>query len=230
MDGIIVLNKPKGITSFKAIQIIKKVSGMKKIGHAGTLDPSATGVLVVCAGTACRFSSLIMGMEKEYEAEITFGITTDSGDGDGKVLTVQKAAVTKNDVESAIPAFTGEIEQVPPMLSALHHKGERLYDLARKGVTVERPARKVVVHEIRLLDFSEGDNPKARLLVRCSKGTYIRTLCEDIGKALGCGAYESALVRTRVGQYDIKDSITLEQAEILSREGRIKEVMRNALR
>ncbi len=230
MDGIIVLNKPKGITSFKAIQIIKKAAGIKKIGHAGTLDPSATGVLIVCTGNACKFSSLLMGKEKEYEAEITFGITTDSGDADGKILSSQKASLTRGDIEKTIPALTGEIEQIPPMVSALHHKGERLYDLARRGITVDRPPRKVTVHEIKILSFTDGENPKARIMVRCSKGTYIRTLCEDIGKAIGCGAFESELVRTRVGQYDIKDSVTLEEAEKLSREGRIREVLRHALR
>lgn len=215
MDAVIVVNKPKGISSFRVVDRIRKLTKIKKVGHAGTLDPSATGVLIICLDKACKRSDEFMGHDKEYEAEMVFGITTDSGDSDGNILSKKEVKVERKDLEEAIKRFVGEIEQVPPMVSALHHKGKRLYDLARQGITVDRPPRKVRINSIALLSFEDGPNPRARIKVGCSKGTYIRTLCEDIGSSLGVGAYESQLIRTKSGAFRIEDSHTLEEIENL---------------
>jgi tRNA pseudouridine55 synthase len=225
MDALINLDKPAGITSFKAVETVRKLFKIKKAGHAGTLDPMATGVLIICLGKACKYSSFLMASDKEYEAEITFGISTDSGDSDGKVTSESKVHISKNDVESAIKSFIGDIEQTPPMVSAVHHKGKRLYELARKGVTVKRDPKKIMIRDIKLLSFKDGDRPKAGILVSCSKGTYIRTLCEDIGKALGVPSHESFLRRTKSGDFDIKNSFTLEQIRDLMENGRINEAL-----
>jgi len=225
MDAVINLDKPAGITSFKAVDIIRKMLGIKKAGHAGTLDPMATGVLIVCLGKACKFSSSLMASDKEYEAEITFGISTDSGDSDGKVTQNSKVSLGEDDVRHAVKSFIGEIEQVPPMVSAIHHKGKRLYELARKGISVERNSRKVKINGMEFLGFTSGDHPKARVLVSCSKGTYIRTLCEDIGKKLGVPAHESYLRRTKSGAFDVRDSRTLEDIRKLYENGRLEEAL-----
>ncbi len=225
MDAIIVVNKPKGISSFRVVDRIRKLTKIKKIGHAGTLDPSATGVLIICLDKACKRSDEFMGHDKEYEAEMVFGITTDSGDSDGKILSKKEVKVEKKDLEDTIKRFIGEIEQVPPMVSALHHKGQRLYDLARQGITVDRPARKIRINYIDLLSFEEGPNPRVRIKVGCSKGTYIRTLCEDIGASLGTGAYESQLTRTKSGKFRIEDSHTLEEIENLYNNGTLDSIL-----
>jgi len=227
MDGIIIVNKPSGITSFRVVQIIRKLTGVRRVGHTGTLDPSATGLLIVCLGKACKMVSSLMAHDKDYEAEITFGITTDSGDRDGKILTQNHAHVSKEQLEKVLDEFKGDIEQIPPMVSAIHHKGERLYDIARRGITVERPARKVHINDIRLLSFEDGDPPKANIYVSCSKGTYIRTLCEDIGKKLGCGAFESSLKRVKMEKVDISQSRTLEELTDLFKQGRFHEALLN---
>lgn len=225
MDGIINLNKPPGITSFKAVDIIRRLTGIKKVGHAGTLDPSASGVLIICLGSYCKRSDQIMASDKEYEAEITFGTATDSGDSDGKITEQKEVSVEPGPLRKAISSLTGQIEQIPPMVSAIHHKGKRLYELARKGITVERAPRKVTINSIDLLSFDDGPNPKARIRVSCSKGTYIRTLCEDIGKALGVPAHESVLVRTRSGKFDLSKSITLEELKSLYNSGELEKVI-----
>lgn len=227
MDGIINVNKPKDLTSFKTVDLIRRMLGIKKAGHAGTLDPSATGVLLVCLGRACAASSRLMEGEKTYEADITFGIKTDSGDADGKVLSKTRANVKKEDVEKAVKAFLGETQQVPPMVSALHFKGKRLYELARAGINVKREPRKITVSDIKVTGFSDVEFPKATILVRCSKGTYIRTLCEDIGAKLGLDAHESRLVRLRSGRFDISESKTVDEIGELYRAGRIGEIIIN---
>lgn len=225
MDAVIVVNKPKGISSFRVVDRIRKLTKIKKVGHAGTLDPSATGVLIVCLDKACKRSDEFMGHDKEYEAEMVFGITTDSGDSDGNILSKKEVKVEKKELEEVIKRFIGEIEQVPPMVSALHHKGQRLYDLARQGITVDRPPRKVRINSIALLSFEDGPNPRARIRVACSKGTYIRTLCEDIGASLGVGAYESQLIRTKSGAFRIEDSHTLEEIENLYNNGGLDSIL-----
>lgn len=227
MDGIVNINKPAGITSFKVVSFMRNLTKIKKIGHAGTLDPCARGVLLVCLGKACKSSSKLMNMAKVYETDITFGITTDSGDVDGKILSKKPVVLTREDLEKTVKSFIGEIEQVPPMVSAVHHKGRRLYELARKGITVERTPRKVKIHDIKILDFKDDSYPTATMVVSCSKGTYIRTLCEDIGKSLGIGAYESRLIRLKSGKYDISSSKTLDEIENLYNSGRLSEAVIN---
>jgi tRNA pseudouridine55 synthase len=225
MDAVIVVNKPKGISSFRVVDRIKKLTKIKKVGHAGTLDPSATGVLIICLDKACKKASSFMNKDKVYEAEMVFGITTDSGDSDGDILSNKEVSVKREQVEEALGSFTGEIEQIPPMVSALHHKGQRLYDLARQGITVDRPARKITINSIELMSFEDGANPKAWIRVSCSKGTYIRTLCEDIGAKLGTGAYESQLIRTRSGDFRIEDSHTLEEIGALYNNGELEKIL-----
>lgn len=227
MDAILNVDKPSGISSFKVVEIIRKMTKIKKVGHAGTLDPMATGVLLICLGNACKRSSSLMGFDKEYEAEITFGIETDSGDSDGRVISECEADIDENDLREAIGSFVGEIDQIPPMVSALHHKGVRLYELARQGKTVAREPRKITINGIKLLSFKDGKNPKAEILVSCSKGTYIRTLCEDIGKKLGCRAHESRLKRTRVGKFDISSSVTIEDVRKAVDSNSLKEMAIN---
>ncbi|MCX5749315.1 MAG: tRNA pseudouridine(55) synthase TruB [Candidatus Saganbacteria bacterium] len=225
MDAVVNLNKPFGITSFKAVEIIRDLLKIKKAGHAGTLDPMATGVLIVCLGKACKYSSFLMVSDKEYEAVITFGISTDSGDSDGKVTAKQDVQIKIEDIKRVLKSFIGELEQVPPMVSAIHYKGKRLYELARKGIKVEIKPRKINIYDIKLLDFEDGVNPKAKILVSCSKGTYIRTLCEDIGKSLNVPAHESSLIRTRSGKFTVKDSRTLEEIRKLYENGSLEEAL-----
>ena len=225
MDGIIILDKPQGITSFTALSIVKAIANVKKAGHAGTLDPAATGILIVCLGKTCKKASHYMATDKTYQAEITFGITTDSGDADGKILTGSKVEISLDQVKAAINKFIGEIDQIPPMVSAIHHKGVRLYELARKGITVERAPRRITINGITLDSFTPGDNPKAMITVDCSKGTYIRTLCEDIGSAIGCGAHESMLRRTKSGVFDISQAFTLDQLRAMAANGSLSEAV-----
>jgi tRNA pseudouridine55 synthase len=187
---------------------------MKRVGHAGTLDPMATGVLLVCLGQATRLSEYLMGGKKVYRAEVTFGTTTHSQDSSGQVIEVKDASgLTREAVEALLPRFTGEILQLPPMVSALHHEGKRLYDLARQGIEVERQPRPVTIYRLNLLRFAPGDPPRAEVRVECSSGTYIRTLAHDLGGAAGCGAHMSGLVREAVGAFTLADSVTLEQVE-----------------
>jgi tRNA pseudouridine55 synthase len=208
MNGVLILNKPKGMTSFSVVHTIHKLTKMKA-GHAGTLDPMATGILVILLGKATKSAQLFEASQKEYVAEITFGITTDSLDSMGKVLTQKEVNITKEQLLKVMEDFKGEIQQIPPMVSALKKNGVRLYNLARQGITVEREPRNITIFELELLSF-EGS--KASIRVACSKGTYIRTLCDDIGAKLGCGAHMSALVRTKSGDYTLDDSISLEEA------------------
>ena len=208
MNGIINVYKPAGITSFDVIYKVRKILGIKRIGHTGTLDPMATGVLPICVGKATRASELIMASEKEYIAEITFGSETNTADSTGEVTKVSDKRVTKEEFLNTLEAFNGEIEQIPPMYSAIHHNGKRLYKLAREGVEVERAARKIKIFDITLLTFEED---KAEILVKCSKGTYIRTLCEDIGRYAGMCAHMSALERVRSGIFTKENSVTVEE-------------------
>ena len=218
MNGILILNKPKGMTSFAVVNTIHKLT-KAKAGHAGTLDPMATGILVILLGKATKSAKLFESSDKEYEAEMTFGVETDSLDSTGKVLSERKAAVTKEQLLSVMKEFEGEIEQVPPMVSAIKKQGVRLYKLARRGIEVEREPRRITIHRLELTSFS-GD--KATIRVVCSKGTYIRSLCADIGAKLGCGAVMSGLVRTRSGEYSLNDAISLEEAIKLHNVGELE--------
>lgn len=214
MNGVLNVLKPPGMTSHDVIDYIRRVFGIKKAGHTGTLDPGAAGVLVVCLGSSTRLSRFLHNDDKEYRAEITFGLTTSTGDSFGTKVTAGDARqLTETDIRTALKLFTGVVSQVPPMTSALKWQGRKLYELARSGLVVERPARNVRVHSLKYIWGTGWGNPrpKALLHITCSKGTYIRTLCADLGQHLGCGAYMSFLVRTRAGCFKIEDSLTLEE-------------------
>lgn len=216
MNGIINVLKPPGMTSHDVVYFVRRISGIRKVGHTGTLDPGASGVLVVCLGQATRLSQFLVDDTKEYRAEVTFGLSTSTGDSFGQVTAEGDAAgLTEETVRSALPVFTGEISQVPPMTSAIKQQGKKLYQLARAGIVVDRPARSVSIYELEYIwGTGWGDShPRALLHLRCSKGTYVRTLCEDLGIYIGCGAHMSFLVRTRVGIFDISDSLTLEEIQ-----------------
>ncbi len=197
VDGILVLNKPLGVSSNYALQQVKRLFNAAKAGHTGSLDPAASGVLPICFGEATKFSQFLLDADKAYRCEVTFGVRTDSGDADGAVIDENDAsALTAAALQTVLKQFVGPIEQVPPMYSALKHQGQPLYKLARQGQVVERKARSVQIYALELLGFAAGAKATATLQVSCSKGTYIRTLAEDIGAQLNCGAYVSALHRT----------------------------------
>lgn len=205
-NGIIIIDKPEGFTSHDVVAKLRGILKMKKIGHAGTLDPMATGVLPVCLGYATRASDYIMNGEKEYEAEVLFGVETDTQDITGKIINSFDRPPSREELLNALKSFEGEILQVPPMYSAIKMNGKKLYQLARAGEEVEREPRKITVYKTKLLRYS-GDRAKIR--IRCSKGTYIRTLCHDLGQKLACGGCMSSLVRTKNGPFELKDAINL---------------------
>ena len=207
MNGIVIVDKPQDWTSQDVTARLRRVFNTRRIGHGGTLDPMATGVLPVFVGRATRGVEFFEHAEKTYETVLRLGMTTDTEDVTGEVLSRQDVWVTREEFLSVLDRFRGPILQVPPMYSALKINGQKLVDLARKGKTVQREARPVTIHELTCLDFS-GET--ARLRVRCSKGTYIRTLCKDIGEALGCGGCMEALRRTSAGEYTIDEAVPLE--------------------
>ncbi|HEX8950462.1 MAG TPA: tRNA pseudouridine(55) synthase TruB [Polyangia bacterium] len=208
MNGVVVIDKPAGVTSFDVVARVRRTLGERRVGHTGTLDPMATGVLPVCIGEATKLVPFLMSGDKEYEAELRLGVTTDSLDATGTVTSETNAAnVSRSDVERALAGFVGTIQQRPPMHSALRVGGQRLYELARRGLEVERALRPVVVHAIELLAY---EAPVARLRVRCGKGTYIRSLAADLGAALGVGAHLTALRRTRVGPFGLAQAVALD--------------------
>lgn len=225
MDGVIVINKPRGRTSHDMIYFMRRVSGIKKAGHTGTLDPEAEGVLPVCLGRATKAADLIAASDKAYRAELVLGMTTDTLDAEGEVLSDQPFSyVTGEMIRKSAEKFTGEIYQIPPMFSAIKKDGKKLYELARQGISVERERRKVRIDRIELLSF-DREKGTAGIFVECSKGTYIRTLCEDIGMDLGCGAYMTSLVRTRCGAFSIEKSYTPAQIEEYAKKGMLKSIM-----
>lgn len=208
MNGIVIIDKPAGWTSQDVTARLRRVFGTRRIGHGGTLDPMATGVLPVFVGRATRGVEFFEHAEKTYETELLLGIATDTEDTTGTVLTRREVSVTPGQLAEVLECFRGEIMQIPPMYSALKVNGQKLCDLARKGRQVERQPRPVTIHELTLLS-REGDT--LHLRVRCSKGTYIRTLCADIGEALGCGGCMQALRRTQAGEYTIAEAVPLQQ-------------------
>ena len=211
--GVLIVNKPEGITSHDVVGKIRKLYGTRKVGHTGTLDPLATGVLVILLGRAAKAAEYLVADRKAYRACLTLGITTDTEDITGKVLTQCNDILTCEQVMTACGEFVGKIKQIPPMYSALKVDGKKLYDLAREGIEVERAARDI---EIFRLDCTPTDKENEyELLVECSSGTYIRTLCADIGARLGCGGVMSALHRVQAGGFDIEESHTLEELEAL---------------
>ena len=215
-NGIISIDKPQGWTSQDVTARLRRVFNTRRIGHGGTLDPMATGVLPVFVGRATRGVEFFEHAEKAYEAVLRLGLTTDTEDITGTVLTQNETTVTQEQLLAVLPQFRGEIMQIPPMYSALKVNGKKLYDLARAGKEVERQPRPITIHRLELLEFTGNE---ARILVECSKGTYIRTLCKDIGQALSCGGCMAALRRTRAGEYDIADSVPLERLLEESQQG-----------
>lgn len=215
VDGVVLLDKPIGPSSNAALQRVRRVWSAEKAGHGGTLDPMASGLLPVAFGEATKFLHDLLDADKTYEAVLTLGVVTDSGDAEGVIVSQQPALADDAAIESACTAFKGRIEQVPPMHSALKHEGQPLYAYARAGVEIERQARPVTVHELEITDISRVDpqHPRVSLTVRVSKGTYIRTLATDIGERLGCGAHLSALRRTQVGSLSISQAVSLPSLE-----------------
>ena len=207
MDGIVIVDKPQGWTSQDVTARLRRVFGTRRIGHGGTLDPMATGVLPVFVGRATRAVEFFEHAEKTYETVLRLGITTDTEDMTGTVLTEENVSFTEEQLQETLAAFRGEILQVPPMYSALKVNGQKLCDLARKGKTVERQPRPITIHELTLVE--QGENT-LRLRVRCSKGTYIRTLCKDIGEKLGCGGCMESLRRVAAGEYTIDEAVPLQ--------------------
>lgn len=221
IDGALLLDKPLGVTSNFVLQRVKRLLSAEKAGHAGTLDPLASGLLIALFGEATKFAGLLLDSEKEYLATVKLGETTSTADAEGKVLETKPVTVTEGEVRHALQHFRGEIEQVPPMHSALKQGGVPLYKLARRGESVERQPRRVTIREIELLSFRK---PLAEIRVRCSKGTYIRTLAEDIGASLGTGAHLAGLRRTGSGRFRVDDAIALAELEAMTaheRRGRL---------
>ncbi|MCG8050875.1 MAG: tRNA pseudouridine(55) synthase TruB [Candidatus Thiodiazotropha endolucinida] len=222
INGVLLLDKPQGMTSNKALQEVKFLYKAAKAGHTGSLDPLATGLLPICFGEATKLSAFLLDADKRYLVKVKLGETTTTADAEGEVVeTGDPSGVTEAALLETLQEFLGEQQQLPPMFSAIKHNGERLYKLARQGIEVEREPRTIHIHGIDLLSF---DLPEFEMDVRCSKGTYVRTLAEDIGKRLGCGAYVSGLRRTGVGPYDDQSMLTVEQVQEAFGEKRFEEM------
>jgi len=213
MNGILNVFKPKGISSYQTVKEVRNILNISKAGHTGTLDPSASGVLLICMGQATKIAEFLVGMKKHYQGEMILGISTDSQDSEGKIIQKREVRtdINKKKIKDIFQKYEGTICQIPPMFSAAHYKGKRLYHLARKGIEVKRNPKKVKIYQLDLINFSQKVNPLVKFEVICSKGTYIRTLCNDIGDELGCGAHLSNLVRKKVGNFSIEDSLILEE-------------------
>ena len=218
MDGILCIDKPEGMTSFLCVAILRRLLGVKKVGHAGTLDPNATGVLPLLIGRGTKLLDHLPCHDKCYVATLRFGAVSDTLDIWGEVTETGAPLPTLAEVEAALPAFRGDILQVPPMTSALKKDGVRLYELARRGIEVEREARPVTIYQLDLLEYNEKEG-LLTLSCHCSSGTYIRTLCDDLGRVLGCGAVMTALRRTMAAGYSLTECITIEQAKELAAAG-----------
>lgn len=217
MDGILNINKPRGETSFGMVAMVRRLTGERRVGHAGTLDPEATGVLPVCLGRATRVIEFLAEATKAYQAQIELGIATDTYDASGKVIHKgDPSGVSREQLESALASFSGLIQQTPPMYSAAKHEGKRLYQLARAGIEVERKSRPARIYQIGLIEWQP---PLVTIEVVCGRGTYIRSLAHDLGQALGCGATLSQLVRLRYGIFEIKDAVSPLELEQASRYG-----------
>lgn len=211
VEGILNINKPAGMTSLEVVKIVKRLSGERSVGHAGTLDPGATGVLPICLGQATRVIPFIVEAHKIYLAKIELGVTTDTYDADGSITQkVDPSYITREQMEGVLPSFIGSILQKPPMYSAVKRQGKRLYDLARAGIEVEREPRRADIFRLKIMDWQ---HPLCTIAVECGKGTYIRSLAHDLGQSLGCGAHIVELVRLRSGLFDIDDSISIPQLE-----------------
>jgi len=216
MDGLLNLLKPPGMTSHDCVDVLRRLVGTRRVGHTGTLDPGAAGVLLCCIGRATRLSEFLMAQDKAYRVEVLLGISTNTGDALGEVIARREVHVTREALDEVLRRFTGTIQQIPPMVSAVHREGVRLYQLARKGIEVERAPRTVTVYAIEVVRF---DPPSVLLDISCSKGTYVRQLAHDIGEALGCGAHAAFMVRTRLGPHTLAESATFEEVEEAVRKG-----------
>ena len=226
VHGVLLLDKPLGWSSNQALQKVKWLLRAEKAGHTGTLDPLATGVLPICLGAATKFSQIHLDADKVYETTLRLGITTTTGDREGDVVTTQPVSCTPGEVVEVLDRFTGPIQQIPPMHSALKHEGKALYEYARQGQSIERQARSVVIHELELLTLNlDAKEPTLSLRVHCSKGTYIRTLGEDIGKALGCGAHLTALRRIQTGPFSVSQSLSIDQLEAMAEAERLQALL-----
>lgn len=211
INGILIVNKPGGLTSHDVVREVRRKFKMRQVGHAGTLDPLATGVLIMLLGKTTKLFNKLVGLDKAYRATLVLGMTTDSADIEGKVIKeLPYEDVTRAHVEEAFRKFTGEIDQVPPMVSAIKMHGQKLYQLARKGIEVKRQPRRIKIHCLRLEDFHP---PHVRFYLECSKGTYVRQLAEDIGNDLGCGACIAQIERTRVGSFTIEEAVNVEDID-----------------
>lgn len=224
LNGIIVIDKEPGFTSHDVVAKMRGICGQKKIGHTGTLDPAATGVLPVCLGSATKLCDMLTDKDKEYVAELLLGVETDTQDTTGQVLRERQVSVTSEQVRECAASFVGDIMQVPPMYSALKINGKKLYELARAGREIERQPRPVTIRELEILEIRL---PVVKLRVLCSKGTYIRTLCADMGEKLGCGGAMQSLRRTRAGSFFLREAVTLGELQRLKDEGRLEEVLQS---
>ena len=222
INGIIIVNKETGFTSHDVVAKLRGICGQKKIGHTGTLDPAATGVLPVCLGSGTKLCDMLTDRDKEYVAELLLGVETDTQDTTGSVLRESPVTVTEEEVSRACLSFLGDYDQIPPMYSALKVDGKKLYELARAGKEVERKARRVRILELEILEMRL---PVVKLRVVCSKGTYIRTLCSDIGQKLGCGGAMQSLQRTKVGRFRLEDALTLGELQQLKDSGELERVV-----
>lgn len=219
IDGVLLLDKPLGLSSNQALQQVKRLYQAAKAGHTGSLDPLATGLLPICLGEATKFSHFLLDADKSYRALIRLGSTTTTGDAEGEVMSRADVNVSQETLRSVLKSFIGQIEQVPPMYSALKHQGKALYEYARDGIDIPRPARQITIFNIELNSFEQGSH-QLEIDVVCSKGTYIRTLAEDIGKALGCGAHLAGLRRLTTAHFKLEDAFTIEQLEKMSADER----------
>lgn len=222
MNGIINVLKPPGMTSHDVVYFIRRTLNIKKVGHTGTLDPNAAGVLPICIGKATKVTQYLLEKNKKYRAELTLGASTDTQDKYGKIISESPVDTTNEDINKVFNQFIGEIDQIPPMFSALKQNGKKLYELARENKVVERKARKVTINDLKILNI---DKNKILFDVDCSKGTYVRTLCNDIGLKLNNYGYMSFLLRTEVGVYNISNSYTLDEIKMFSDNGRINEIV-----
>ena len=222
INGIINVYKEEGYTSFDVVAKLRGITKIRKIGHTGTLDPDATGVLPVCIGSATKLCDMLTDKTKEYEAVLRLGLVTDTQDASGTVLERHEVDITKEEFEQAIMSFVGKSKQIPPMYSALKVNGKKLCDMAREGIEVERKPRDIEITNIKILDMTKD---MAKIRVECSKGTYIRTLCNDIGAKLNCGGIMESLIRIRSGAFNIKDAYRLKDIETLAKEGRLDEIV-----
>lgn len=224
MNGVLLINKPLGKSSHDLVYETRRLTGIKKVGHTGTLDPMASGVLPVCIGNATKAADMLTASDKAYRAQLVLGMTTDTQDAEGEILSECAVDCTKEQIIEAVESFKGEIEQIPPMYSAIKVNGKKLYELARAGETVERKARKIIIKKIDIVEI-DMENYTVTIDVECSKGTYIRSLCEDIGMKLGVGAYMNDLVRTKSGRFELSQCFSVSELKKLKEENKLEQVL-----